>query len=252
MTDMNWLTVNGTVISQPIHNVNEKKGMATYYVPWPCGRCGGAGGSQAWAFTGYTCYECGGHGHRSRVKALKAYTADTHAKLVASREKRAAIKATKNAVIAAERAKAAAVRYTAWRADHVALTAAVDAYTGANMFIIELRDRLIEYGVLSDKQVTALESVLAREAVKAIALDCPSGRVRVEGEIVTLRTQEGQFGVTLKMLLMAKEGYKVWLTAPRALVNPEKGMQVVVTVTVEPSASDKKFGFGKRPVLEVA
>lgn len=27
----------------------------------PCNRCGGAGGSQAWAYTGYTCYRCGGH-----------------------------------------------------------------------------------------------------------------------------------------------------------------------------------------------
>lgn len=27
-----------------------------------CGRCGGAGGSEAWRYTGWTCFECAGHG----------------------------------------------------------------------------------------------------------------------------------------------------------------------------------------------
>jgi hypothetical protein len=27
-----------------------------------CGRCGGRGGSERWAYTGWTCYDCGGTG----------------------------------------------------------------------------------------------------------------------------------------------------------------------------------------------
>ncbi len=31
-----------------------------------CDRCGGAGGSSAWAGTGHNCYKCGGHGAVTR------------------------------------------------------------------------------------------------------------------------------------------------------------------------------------------
>jgi hypothetical protein len=250
MTDTIWLTDGGKTFSEKVFNVNEKKGMAVYYVPWPCGRCGGAGGSQAWAFTGWTCYECGGHGHRGRVRPVKVYTPEAHAKLIAGREKRAAVKAAKNAAIVAARVKVAQESLITWRADNAALAAALDVYVGASAFIIELRSKLNEYGVLSDKQVTALESALAREAVKAAALDCPTGRVLVDGEILTVRDQESKFGFVTKMLVMAKDGYKVWMTAPKALRDPSKGMHVAVTVTVERSGDDSKFGFGSRPVLE--
>jgi hypothetical protein len=252
MTDLKWVNACGNQVTEVLHAVNESKGTATYYVAWPCGRCGGLGGGQQWAFTGWTCYECGGHGYRTRMKALKAYTTEAYAKLTLAREKRAAVKAAKNAVIAAERAKIASVRLAAWRVENTALVAALDAYAGSNPFIIDLRDKLVEYGTLSVKQVDALTASLQREAIKVLAHDCPVGRVRVEGDIVTVKVQESKFGFVTKMLVTAHDGYKVWMTAPKSLVNPAKGMHVIVTVTVEPSGDDKKFGFGSRPVLEAA
>ena len=41
------------------------KNGTKYYANYTCPRCGGAGGSDKWAFTGWTCYECGGTGESS-------------------------------------------------------------------------------------------------------------------------------------------------------------------------------------------
>ena len=51
------------------------------------------------------------------------------------------------------------------------------------------------------------------------------------------------------MLVRAVEGFKVWCTVPRGIA-ADKGDAVAITVTLEPSVDDPKFGFGKRPVAE--
>lgn len=63
-----------------------------YYANYTCQRCGGAGGSNAWAYTGWTCYECGGTGKSARPKIYKKYTPEYEAKLNERRAKRAAKK----------------------------------------------------------------------------------------------------------------------------------------------------------------
>lgn len=56
-----------------------------------CQRCGGAGGSDAWAYTGWTCYECGGSGIGPEIIS-KEYTPEYEAKLAERRAKRQAKK----------------------------------------------------------------------------------------------------------------------------------------------------------------
>lgn len=41
----------------------------------PCGRCGGAGGSERWRYTGWTCYRCGGN--CTEVRSVRVYTDPT-------------------------------------------------------------------------------------------------------------------------------------------------------------------------------
>lgn len=69
---------NGTI------NANEKgKPQGTSIEP--CSRCGGAGGSQAWAFTGYTCYQCGGkNSMRFHVRTFPLYTQEQLTKMDSS------------------------------------------------------------------------------------------------------------------------------------------------------------------------
>ena len=246
-----WRTSDGRGYAGQVYNVDEKKGVAFYSVPWLCGRCGGQGGSDAWKFTGGTCYECGGSGHRGRTKAIKVYTQVAYDKLSAARVKRESVKAAKE-VAKHEAAKvAAAIALENFRVENAVLIADLNAYAGRNAFIHDLRAKLHEYGSLSEKQVDAVHASLDRAAKESMAADCPSGRVTVCGEVVSTKSVESQYGITLKMLVRAVEGFKVWCTVP-AKLTVERGTTVKFTVTLEPSADDPKFGFGKRPVVEVA
>lgn len=71
------------------------KNGTKYYANYACPRCGGAGGSDAWAYTGWTCYECGGTGKAIKPRIFKEYTPEYKAKLDARRLERAKAQAPK-------------------------------------------------------------------------------------------------------------------------------------------------------------
>lgn len=68
--------------------VKTDKNDTLYFADYTCRRCGGKGGSEAWAYTGYTCYECGGSGRSDKPEILKFYTPEYQAKLDAMAQKR--------------------------------------------------------------------------------------------------------------------------------------------------------------------
>lgn len=74
----------------------DRNGTKYYSIPRACPRCGGAGGSEAWAYTGWTCYECGGTGDGG-FEIVKEYTPEYAAKLEARRKKAAEKKAAEHA-----------------------------------------------------------------------------------------------------------------------------------------------------------
>lgn len=77
-----------------------------YFRDWTCNRCGGAGGSDQWAYTGWECFECCGTGRSNRPRIVKEYTPEYWAKLEARREEKARKWAEEHAdEIAAEKAE---------------------------------------------------------------------------------------------------------------------------------------------------
>ena len=97
--------------------VQNDKGAWFFTQPHRCGRCGGAGGSEAWRYTGWTCYECSGKG-TTGIDRIPLYDADKLAKLNATKAKADARKAAKLAAKqAAEKAEADA-RRDAFLAEH--------------------------------------------------------------------------------------------------------------------------------------
>ena len=68
--------------------VKVDKNGTKYWANDVCQRCGGTGGSDAWAYTGWTCYECGGSGKASKPEIWKEYTEEYAQKLEAQRKKR--------------------------------------------------------------------------------------------------------------------------------------------------------------------
>lgn len=130
--------------------------------------------------------------------------------------------------------------------------------------IRDIVSKLVQYGSLSEKQLAFLRTLLDRIATRAerlaqrqaetdAAAPCPTGRVDVSGVILSTKVVASDFSRfgTLKMLLKADAGFKVWGTIPAALNsdNFKVGTRVTIRATVTPSKDDLKFGFFKRPIL---
>lgn len=141
-----------------------------------------------------------------------------------------------------------------------------------NCFVADVARKLVNYGDLSQRQIDAVRRSIARDAEKAAKAktdpepSCPvvEGRIVVEGTVLTLKWQDGDFGSTLKMLVRDDRGFKVWGTVPTSLTEgsdwdetaagyidrraADRGDRVRFTATVERSRDDEAFGFFKRPV----
>lgn len=108
-------------------------------------------------------------------------------------------------------------------------------------FAKQLIDKHDRYGVIVEE----------RQAEKAAAAPCPSGRVTITGTIVKVEERESDFGLVTKMLVKAAEGFMVWGTLP-AGAPAERGAVITFKATVTPSNDDPKFGFASRPKFAAA
>jgi len=157
------------------------------------------------------------------------------------------------------------VRIKVWNAREAFLKAtpafaAVLPYTGSNPFVKDVVAKLGLYGSLSERQVAAVLSAIARDAQKAqqavveaaeVKGEAPVGRQTVTGVILSLKDQPSDFapgGYVRKMLLKLENNSRVWLTVP-SKADADRGDSITVTATFEASKDDKSFGFGSRPSL---
>lgn len=152
---------------------------------------------------------------------------------------------------------------------HTPRSVIVATQTGKQFSILsDLYRKMHKYGNPSEKQIELVDKLLTtieerwtkaearmreRDAERAEAQPAPSGRVVVTGEIVHTKSVEGSdhFGrptYTLRMMIKADEGYRVWCTMPSAL-NASKGDRVSIKVTLTVSDDDQTFAFGKRPTV---
>lgn len=147
-------------------------------------------------------------------------------------------------------------------------------------FLSDVRQKFLDNGRLSPGQVGAVERAkagierrkqwAAERAAKSAALvaagvRAPEGRVEVEGEIVSARVQQSDFGDNVKIVVKTDAGWACWLTLPSSLgdslrddngnhlyslsetADAVKGKRVRLTATLTRSPSDQTFAFGKRP-----
>lgn len=116
---------------------------------------------------------------------------------------------------------------------------------------------VVKLGRLSDKQAEFIKALLHREdnakalaetraKEKALAKDCPEGRIEIKGEVLSKKLVSSQFGDVLKMLVKASDGWTVWGTVPSGL-DIERGSQVHIRATVKRAENDPKHGFFSRP-----
>lgn len=163
------------------------KNGTKYYANYTCPRCGGAGGSDKWAFTGWTCYECGGTGERPTPVIEKEYTPEYRAKLDERARKRAEAKRAKqveefnnNRLAIAEKygfnpeGKIYVVTGNTYEIREELREAGAKYRGGINWYFLEKQDRYPtielsyeeclniypEYGTMSWKDLTEVQAVL--------------------------------------------------------------------------------------------
>jgi hypothetical protein len=128
---------------------------------------------------------------------------------------------------------------------------------GKEETIIDIVGKLVRYGSVSEKSINYLGSLLyqianratieaERKAQTDAAAPVPSGRIVIEGIVLTTRVDDTPYGTVTKMLVQHDTGWKVWGSKPSSL-NVTRGARIRFTATVEASPTDLKFGFYSRP-----
>lgn len=123
--------------------------------------------------------------------------------------------------------------------------------------IDDIVSKLIRYGSISDNATKLIRTLLEkidgraeaeakRKMEKEAAAPCPSGRVKITGEIVSVKDVETDFGTTTKIVVKTPDGWCCYGTMPAGL-GVNMGDSVEFTATLAPSDKDPKFGFYKRP-----
>ena len=130
---------------------------------------------------------------------------------------------------------------------------------------LDIVGRLIKWGNISDKAADFLGQLLERiekapevAAAKAAAkaeemanakpVPLVESRITVKGEVLSVREQEGFYGVQHKMLVKAEAGFKLWGTIPAAILDEvKKGSVVEFAAKIQRSDDDEYFGFFSRP-----
>jgi hypothetical protein len=226
----------------------------TFETTGPCGRCGGAGGYKGWP--GFTCFRC--QGRCVDPTPVRLYTAAKQAKLDAASAKRRAAKEAKaqHQQAAAEAANVALLPelveiWAAIEADYDAETCSHRTISGfiqsvaGKAHIFEMSEKQVE--ALRSAWAKHLERIEARAAEKAAEAPVPTGKaIEVEGEVLTTKWVESQYGSAKKMLVKG-DGWKIWTTVPSAILDVEQGQRVRFVADVDASDDDKAFGFARHP-----
>lgn len=177
-------------------------------------------------------------GHADKV----AKDVDRLRKRAAAERALAKVRAEVDAWLAADPANLEAVEYA-------------EAHRDGNYFYGDLLRKLREYGPWSIRQRDAVLRGKAADAERAardaereaeVRIPAIEGRIVIEGEVVSTKWQESDYGGRLVFTVKDDRGFLVWGTVPSS-IQPERGDRVRFTATVTRSDRDESFGFAKRP-----
>lgn len=92
-----------------------------------------------------------------------------------------------------------------------------------------------------------LAQEIERKLMAETATPATSGRQTVAGTILSIKEKYSDYGMQIKVLVKINDGWKLYCTLPKAIINAEVGDQIEMSVTVKKSYKDDYFAFGSRP-----
>ena len=245
------------------------KGIATWYEPQSCSRCGGSGIWRGGFHHTGVCYGCNGDGHGCDYK-VKAYTEEAYARYTKRVEANAKRKAEKYNLETAKLLEEFSDRLDELESIRAELRSELERGLDnrASEFINKVGATLLSYDsegavdasresiarswiVKSDKTIEALKQTVEKRKAEKKALentpDWEDGRLDVEGEILSVKWKDSDFGGSYKMLVKLSDGRRCWGSVPSKLDEAEEGDSVRFKATFSKSNDDPKFAFFKRP-----
>lgn len=232
MCDVQFFDRSGSPVSAIPSTINLSKGSAAYKHRPVCGRCGGAGGSEAWRHTGWTCYQCQGIGLLD-ARLDRCYTAEKLAALNAARDARNEKKRAAREAKAAAAARAAEEKLEQRLAADALLRDIKEMAESLNDgFIADLWEQVSKRDrELTDSQREAAERSIQRirerraERAAREALDQTAGFVGSEGERIEI---DGTLEFVREYMATAFNGFTV---ERRAVIKIRQGSDVLVWFT---------------------
>jgi len=162
-----------------------------------CSRCGGQGGSQAWAHTGYTCYKCGGSGGRQQRMA-PCYTKERLDQMNSLAEAKAEAKREKARREEEARLERRRAEFNTWlQEEHVdpqVIMWAEQQHESKSNFLADMSRKVRDMWTLSEAQYAALVKCYDREVARAT--QCENSEF-----LAPIGEKLGPVKVTLKRIL---------------------------------------------------
>lgn len=129
--------------------------------------------------------------------------------------------------------------------------------------LVDLVDKLVRYGDLSEKQWNLLEKLVdrvesaheeqrERDAERAQAEPAPAGRAEVTGTVLKAALYENGLYDVAKMTVKDDRGFLVFVSVPRGIQEelgglPAHGQRVTFRAALSPKDDDPLFAFAKKP-----
>lgn len=152
-----------------------------------------------------------------------------------------------------------------WKMENISLLSWLLSQENPHEFLADMKRTVVKYGALTPKQTAAVakwhytsvqrEKIQQAEAEKlegAPALT--EGKREIEGEIVSTKWHDSQYGTTPKMVVRLDDGNKLWGTIPAEIEDKAEGdletlvgLRIFIVATVKVSDRDPHFGFFSRP-----
>ncbi len=164
----------------------------------PCSRCGGQGGSQAWAYTGWTCYRCNGRNSMAfETYTPRVYIEEKLAKLVEAENKKEAKRVAIKEAADAKRF----LEFVQWGRDRKNLLGAIKDAKG-NTFLADLARKLLDNMILTERQLEAAATAIERQKQREVEgraseyVGEVKARFEFEAEVIGVYGTEGFYGHT--------------------------------------------------------
>ena len=225
--------------------------------PASCYRCGGVGGFDGWP--GFTCFRCGGNGVDPTYKEWgfpSSYTVDEMLAFYDKKDEVNRKARERRAVKKQEKREEQLARNMVTFPGFVDIVLSIkeNGLTG-NGFVDDVYSKAYDFP-LSEAQADAAVSVFQQEQEFAAVEEARQASVppietadgvSVEGEVVTTKWKDNQWGGGMKMLVLTDNEQKLWGTIPTTLADVQVGERVSFVANIAASTDDPIFGFFSRP-----